>query len=469
MIKRSRIFRVLGSTKFAMIVLSLYVVLMIYGTLLESSHGAPYANAAIYHSSMFYFVQFLIALSVLFSLLDRIPFKKRLIGFYLVHMAIITVFIGSFVTYKYGLDGNITLAPGIGNSTVVLDKNMMTISVGEYQYRYELPSTYREKELGWELDIPNLPSLKVLEYLPFAQGQILWQKEKGVWTTEWNLGNSSLNQKFRMSNILTDVSGPILNFDLMTFKIVDLDEFAELKKGLLGDDKLERFKKFRSRPHIFMAKDLKNGSEKISLLVGFQNRWQAIDYSSGPIKLPWVGLTLGLVDESIGVQPVFSYRYGKPEGKQASGLKALKVSYLYENQLIVSWITNERTKRLPYASGGFNAAIDLKKVTLPLSLTLDRFETKMNPGTKQPASYESYVKVNPGLPGLHHVFMNHPLKVSGYTFYQSSYFQERGEYHSILSVNRDPGRALKYFGTFLLVLGMIFYFVTLNRKKSKTL
>jgi cytochrome c biogenesis protein ResB len=58
--------------------------------------------------------------------------------------------------------------------------------------------------------------------------------------------------------------------------------------------------------------------------------------------------------------------------------------------------------------------------------------------------------------------MNEPLKHNGFTFYQAS-FQENqtGEATtSILSVNKDPGRWIKYLGSFLIVLGTIvmFYF-----------
>jgi cytochrome c biogenesis protein ResB len=60
------------------------------------------------------------------------------------------------------------------------------------------------------------------------------------------------------------------------------------------------------------------------------------------------------------------------------------------------------------------------------------------------------------------ISMNEPLKKDGYTFYQSSFEQnERGEATvSILSVNHDPGRWIKYLGSFLIVLGssMLFWF-----------
>jgi cytochrome c biogenesis protein ResB len=58
--------------------------------------------------------------------------------------------------------------------------------------------------------------------------------------------------------------------------------------------------------------------------------------------------------------------------------------------------------------------------------------------------------------------MNNPLKLNGFTFYQAS-FQENKQGQattSILSVNRDPGRWMKYLGSLFIVLGTVvmFYF-----------
>jgi cytochrome c biogenesis protein ResB len=78
------------------------------------------------------------------------------------------------------------------------------------------------------------------------------------------------------------------------------------------------------------------------------------------------------------------------------------------------------------------------------------------------------------IPGGHDVVisMNEPLKYNGYTFYQSSF--ERDERTgkpaiSILSVNYDPGRWIKYLGSMLMVLGSIilFYFKRVQWLKSR--
>ena len=51
--------------------------------------------------------------------------------------------------------------------------------------------------------------------------------------------------------------------------------------------------------------------------------------------------------------------------------------------------------------------------------------------------------------------MNEPLQHLGFTLYQSSYQETPQGYLSIFSVGKDPGRPAKYFGSILLVLGII--------------
>merc|ERR1712138_147061 len=71
--------------------------------------------------------------------------------------------------------------------------------------------------------------------------------------------------------------------------------------------------------------------------------------------------------------------------------------------------------------------IKSREIKLPYQITLYRFKMDKNPGTNDPASYESFVSLLDGRTNTpassHHVFMNNPLKYDDFTFYQSSYFQ----------------------------------------------
>ena len=118
-----------------------------------------------------------------------------------------------------------------------------------------------------------------------------------------------------------------------------------------------------------------------------------------------------------------------------------------------------------------------KRVVLPFGIQLERFELKHNPGTMDPAAYSSYVRVVDQIkrpedsvaPPLHHITMNEPLESKGYTFYQASYIPEAPRpVTTILSVNHDPGRRLKYWGSILLILGSIsLYLSKVFQRKRK--
>ena len=114
----------------------------------------------------------------------------------------------------------------------------------------------------------------------------------------------------------------------------------------------------------------------------------------------------------------------------------------------------------------YKLEIDKESLTLPYELSLTNFKMDKDPGTNNPASYESFVQLfsKDGATD-HHIYMNNPLKFDGLTFYQASYFEVGPEqYGSVLSVNLDPGRPVKYFGSLLLVLGSMWHF--LIRRKN---
>ena len=96
---------------------------------------------------------------------------------------------------------------------------------------------------------------------------------------------------------------------------------------------------------------------------------------------------------------------------------------------------------------------------LGFSLKLLDFNIKNYQGSHKAKSYESRVKIESENPIL--ISMNEPLKYKGWTFYQSSFIepeQSDEAYTSILSVNRDPGRILKYIGSVFIVVGIILLF-----------
>ncbi len=100
-------------------------------------------------------------------------------------------------------------------------------------------------------------------------------------------------------------------------------------------------------------------------------------------------------------------------------------------------------------------------VPVPYSLTLEDFVLETYPGSDNPASYESFLKLTDARAGIQdrpvHIWMNNPLNHAGSKHFQSSYDQDRKG--TILSVNHDPGKWPTYIGYGLLTLGFLLILV----------
>jgi len=131
------------------------------------------------------------------------------------------------------------------------------------------------------------------------------------------------------------------------------------------------------------------------------------------------------------------------------------------------WVTSNSPVAFNLSEERITFDLAKRNLLLPYELVLDQFKMDTDPGTNNPASYESFVTLFKGNEGStkHHVYMNHPLKHQNFTFYQASYYQTpEGPFGSVFSVNFDPGRFWKYLGSLLLVMGSIWHFVL--RKKT---
>ncbi len=99
-----------------------------------------------------------------------------------------------------------------------------------------------------------------------------------------------------------------------------------------------------------------------------------------------------------------------------------------------------------------------KSIELDFPLRLKDFQMDMDPGTNSPAAFKSEVEVE-GQSYL--IQMNEPLVKGGYKFFQSSYSEVPGQpTYSIFTVAKDPGIALKYLGSIMVVMGIAIMFVT---------
>lgn len=509
--------KILGGPKLAVVFILVFTAFMIVGTLLESSSGADYANRMVYKRLPFMLVQFGMFISILFAAFLRLPPKKRLYGFYTIHTGLILLGCGSFITWYSGIDGSIALTQNNPARRVELNEDIFFLEdVAEGKiYSKKLPYTGLSTEMKDEIK-----GIKVKKFLPFSDNKLEWMDTKDSYpSSQYVLFNQNITQDFVLSlnpnapdfkSTLTmgklnihylpgdlaecfkkDTPSKLIIWNLETKNCFTPEEknivvksstqgnrFLVLPKSISPamvsffpefspwplDEKLKvnqtssfrilSKKLFEDTPTLFLFGD------KLSYFFDGKWKFENIDISKS-IQLPWMGFELKLLNHATNKIPVYIPYYSRPYQEKgqlvAGGQKAL----LLEVKGKEHWVTDNANLSLLIDGKKFVVGIKKAHINLPFEFTLTKFKMDHNPGTLDPSSYESYVRLfTQEGPSEHHIYMNNPLKHSGFTFYQASYFKDENEnYATVLSVNADPGRPIKYFGAILVVLGSIWHFV----------
>lgn len=171
------------------------------------------------------------------------------------------------------------------------------------------------------------------------------------------------------------------------------------------------------------------------------------------LQTPWMGIQI-----SLGTIRTHAYEKTKVSSVRPEKAKDLPPTALLvgtdENTENDFWLLEGEQKKVNLLGRPATIYLGKEVLDLPFELKLLKFSKKDYPGTNTPMSFESDIALNT-TGTIHKISMNEPLKVGEYTIYQSSYIQEPGQTVSIFSVNKDPGRLLKYLGSFILCCGII--------------
>lgn len=221
---------------------------------------------------------------------------------------------------------------------------------------------------------------------------------------------------------------------------------------------------FQEEPHLFLF------GENLAYYDKDDETWTVKELTqSSAAGLPWMGLQLRLLHYEKNRIPEKNPRYTLPIQKNNEMIRGRERAL----ELIVKdksfWVTNQQPISLLIDGRKVEVRLGKKTIFLPFEFVLERFNMDTDPGTRNPASYESFVKLfTPEGVEKHHIYMNNPLKHKGFTFYQASYSQnpETGTYNSTLAANVDQGRPLKYLGSLFLVFGTAWHYrITRRRRK----
>jgi hypothetical protein len=523
--------KLFGNMKFAVVIISVFAIALVYGTFQESYHGAEYANQIVYKAWWFMLLQGLMFMSILVATIMRLPAKKSLYGFYTLHAGLLTLFIGSFVTYHVGIDGSLELLPNTPSKKIIINDYYLKMALVQDNkaVKFPLPSSYRTTKMQGNYQ----DMVKIKEYIPYATLETQWpasdQQDGLDHASRYIIFNENVSQEFTLAlnpnsdfksmqklgpltihympenlaecfvqdsqsgflvwntltgecstaeslKLTTDKTDKGNRFLLIKYQNDYLKFFPDFSPMAVNDDLTKNeevpfrvFSRnlFLDKPHLFLF------GEQVAFYQERKKKWKGENfYEQKTIKLPWMNFTLRLLEHHKNKVPIQVPIYTKPIQDQgqiiAGDIKAVKIEVLGKDY----WVRSDAPLALSNGQSEMRFTIGPKEITLPFQMTLKKFVMDKNPGTNTPASFESYIALFDGRLNSksedHHVYMNNPLKYDDFTFYQSSYFPVAEDiYGSVFSANYDPGRPLKYAGSALLVFGSIWHYFIRRRKQKQ--
>ena len=101
-----------------------------------------------------------------------------------------------------------------------------------------------------------------------------------------------------------------------------------------------------------------------------------------------------------------------------------------------------------------------RRLYYPFTVTLNKFRHDIYPGTEIPKNFSSAVRLENKASGESRdalIYMNHPLRYAGNTFYQASFAEN--DTVSIFQLVRNPAWVTPYVGCLLVALGLLVQFM----------
>jgi hypothetical protein len=463
-----RLFALLCSLKLAVLVIASLTLALIVATVLESLYDTPTAQFHVYRAGWFIAILGLLGVNILFVALSRWPWKKHHTAFLLAHAGILMLLVGSWVTQKFGIDGFMRLQEGRSENWVEIQEPQLSLTDGTtvktFPVQWHPPgvsfSPIQIREFGLVIDAFMPHADARIEFAKAGPGESRVHPAAKVWIQG---GPMQIRQAYWLwagdPSTARIQAGPArLELEGLTARLAALDDALQ-GEGMPAPG--PRLKLIPGPQGLrFEATNSQGQVKRGGVLLG------------KPFEPGWRG-GVQVTVETYEPEAVASVRYeeAKIQYGQNAPPSAIRLRTVGQPKGSELWLG--LGERAGFSFNGKNLGISYgnQKIGLPFGLRLERFILEHYEGTRDPSKYASDVSViGPGDSLFKsHISMNEPLQHAGLTFYQSSYedAQPRPTV-SILSVNQDPGRTLKYGGSLLLVAGSILLFVQRLKKAKRS-
>jgi hypothetical protein len=437
----------LASLKLTVPLLIIFAVAIAKATFIENDWGAEGARALVYNALWFEILLSLFCLNLLLQLFKNMPYKPRQTGFVIVHVSMIVILVSAGITRWFGYEGSMHIREGQSSSFIWSRETHVQLTVGDdfasYPVRLFRPGEVTSKKLHLG---DATYRVAVENYWPHFEERFTAAESGPAALKIAAVGGGGMEEMFLIEGTPDKARG-------VDYRLVRGDAPPATGSGLsfaLGADGV-----LRCLADVDVAiSDMSSGEVTVSLTAGevFAVEDGSL-YRSGD---SWI---------SFVVQEVFPHvqrRPGMSDDDRAPPAALISVVGP-GGERAETIVVKESTRPGVVVLGDTEAFVKLGAIRIPVpySVHLDDFLLLNYPGSRNPASYESHVKLYDPEKGIDgepvRIYMNHPMDHRGFKHFQSSY--DTDEQGTILSVNYDPGKLPTYFGYFLISLGFVLVFM----------
>ena len=444
-----KIVKFFANVKLAVVIILSLAIITAIGTFVEAKYDAQAAAKLVYHTYWMFGILAILAFTLIAVMIDRWPWKQRHIPFLLAHVGILVLLLGSIVTMKYGIDG--TMRFGIG------EKNrFVTIPTTDLQIWSSFDGDRYSQVLNQEVDFfrhhpkknPFKISLmegefQVLDYEPYV-----FPTKKVVESDSPRVGAAI---RFVVQNAQVNVNDWLLQSKENVPNVFNFGP-AQLTLGPAPSHPTGKNEIF-----ISTTTDPKAVQYTVFYKDGKASK-KGLIKEGDSFETGWMGLKFKLLRYLPKAREDYDFKVSErptPLTTAAIELSILGKKHWLQMNDVLKIFTEQSMYLITYGN---------RRLDLGFDIHLDKFEIGRYQGTMRAAEYSSMVTAPNGEQIL--ISMNEPLKYEGFTFYQAS-FQEDPQGQpiaSILSVNKDPGRWIKYLGSLIISLGIAWLFY--QRRKA---
>lgn len=449
------------------------------GTFVEAHfNDSGMAKKLVYDSWMMWTTMILLCYNLLVVVVDRWPWKVNHYPFVTVHFGIIIIVIGGWITGKYGVDGTLAIPIG-GQSKQIITPPTDFVVYATYDgdryakiYEKEVdfydtnpseakPFVARLEDKPSNKDGEDSHQLKILKYVPFAR-----VNKKVVSVKDDDPGRAGFGSsiKFQLSN------PNVKQLEVLTQE--KPSKSVQVNMGplalYLGHDYAKLGRKNKGQNEVYFTSIDKEHIEYALFKPAEDKAFEKKNITIGSVvQTPWMGLQIQLIDYI----PMAKEEWDVKEMVRATP-PVTTAAVLVEYRGNKKWLLLNDVIKVFGDTVAFIVSYQNRRLDLGFPIKLSNFKVTRYQGAQKAMEYASQVLVGDKDSQFNSpeivISMNEPMKYAGYTFYQSSFNEDEntGEpVASILSVNKDPGRWIKYIGCLVFVFGIVWLFYQRRKRR----